>query len=189
MAGWHAPRLPRSLGRCGVLPGHVDAAHAPPQSCSDRRTAIWIQVDGCELPGAGHCDELLGRDRFLNEMCGGARRPGATSTLGQFGRTLDTIIVYGASARAASCRPNAWSRCLAVRRAVTRTPVAGHVAPPRRLHRRSVARIEAEGRSTVRRQAAWPSNIARRGRRRAGSDAVEPVEACGRTFPASPRRS
>jgi DNA modification methylase len=58
---------------------------------------IWVHLDwrAAYLVRA-LLDELLGRDQFLNEIVW-RRAPnlGRQATSGQFGRTLDTIIVYG----------------------------------------------------------------------------------------------
>jgi adenine-specific DNA-methyltransferase len=63
---------------------------------------IWIQVDWrASYLVRGLCDEIFGADRFLNEIVW-RRAPnlGRQARSGQFGRTLDTIIVYGAGPKA-----------------------------------------------------------------------------------------
>jgi hypothetical protein len=94
------------------------------------------------------CDEILGRDRVLNEIVW-RRAPnlGRQARSGQFGRTLDTIIVYGASARARLVPPD---RLVAVpRRSARLDRESGRwftVAPRGDYTDASVARLEAEGR-------------------------------------------
>src|SRR5262249_31588440 len=70
--------------------------------------SVWLQVDW----RAGYlvralCDEIFGRERFLNEIVW-RRAPnlGRQARSGQFGRTLDTLIVYGASHRARLLPPD-----------------------------------------------------------------------------------
>jgi DNA modification methylase len=63
--------------------------------------SIWIQVDWrASYLVRSLCDELFGPDRFLNEIVW-RRAPnlGRQARSGQFGRTLDTIVVYGAGPR------------------------------------------------------------------------------------------
>jgi DNA modification methylase len=111
--------------------------------------SIWIQVDWrASYLVRLICDEVLGRDRFLNEIVW-RRAPnlGRQARSGQFGRTLDTIIVYGASARARLVPPE---RVVAVpRRSARRDPTCGRwftVAPRGDYTDVSMARLEAEGR-------------------------------------------
>ena len=111
--------------------------------------SIWVQVDWrASYLVRLVCDELLGRDRFLNEIVW-RRAPnlGRQARSGQFGRTLDTIIVYGASSRARLVPPE---RLVAVpHRSARRDPNSGRwftVAPRGDYTDASVARLEAEGR-------------------------------------------
>jgi DNA modification methylase len=111
--------------------------------------SMWIQVDWrASYLVRLICDELLGRDRFLNEIVW-RRAPnlGRQARSGQFGRTLDTIIVYGASARARLVPPE---RLVTVpHRSARRDPSSGRwftVAPRGDYTDASVARLEAEGR-------------------------------------------
>lgn len=111
--------------------------------------SIWIQVDWrASYLVRLICDELLGRERFLNEIVW-RRAPnlGRQARSGQFGRTLDTIIVYGASARVRLVPPE---RLVTVpRRSARRDPNSGRwftVAPRGDYTDASVARLEAEGR-------------------------------------------
>ncbi len=58
---------------------------------------IWVHVDWrASYLVRALLDEILGRDQFLNEIVW-RRAPnlGRQATSGQFGRTLDTIVVYG----------------------------------------------------------------------------------------------
>ena len=58
---------------------------------------IWVHVDWrASYLVRALLDEVLGRDQFLNEIVW-RRAPnlGRQATSGQFGRTLDTIVVYG----------------------------------------------------------------------------------------------
>jgi hypothetical protein len=67
---------------------------------------MWIQVDWrASYLVRALCDELFGSDHFLNEVVW-RRAPnlGRQARSGQFGRTLDTLIVYGKS-RAARLSP------------------------------------------------------------------------------------
>jgi DNA modification methylase len=111
--------------------------------------SIWIQVDWrASYLVRLLCDELLGRDRFLNEIVW-RRAPnlGRQARSSQFGRTLDTIIVYGASSEARLTPPE---RLVTVpRRSARRDPESGRwftVAPRGDYTDASVARLEAEGR-------------------------------------------
>jgi DNA modification methylase len=64
--------------------------------------SIWIQVDWrASYLVRALCDEIFGPDRFLNEIVW-RRAPnlGRQARSGQFGRTLDTIVVYGAGPKA-----------------------------------------------------------------------------------------
>ncbi|MET0596006.1 MAG: site-specific DNA-methyltransferase, partial [Polyangiaceae bacterium] len=111
--------------------------------------SIWIQVDWrASYLVRSLCDELFGRDRFLNEIVW-RRAPnlGRQARSGQFGRTLDTIIVYGASARARLVPPE---RLVTVARgSARRDPESGRwftVAPRGDYTDASMARLDAEGR-------------------------------------------
>lgn len=69
------------------------AAHALLRSTG----TLWVQVDWrASYLVRALCDEIFGRDRFVNEIVW-KRAPnlGRQAASGQFGRTLDTIVVYG----------------------------------------------------------------------------------------------
>jgi DNA modification methylase len=111
--------------------------------------SIWIQVDW----RAGYlvralCDEIFGRDRFLNEIVW-RRAPnlGRQARSGQFGRTLDALLVYGASARARLVPP---SRLSPIARRVAQCDAATGryftLAPRGDYTDASVAKLEQEGR-------------------------------------------
>jgi adenine-specific DNA-methyltransferase len=111
--------------------------------------SIWVQVDW----RASHlvralCDEIFGRDRFLNEIVW-RRAPnlGRQARSGQFGRTLDTIVVYGGGREARLVPP---TRLLPVRSgSAKKDPATGRyytVAPRGDYTDESVARLETEGR-------------------------------------------
>lgn len=111
--------------------------------------SIWIQVDWrASYLVRGLCDELFGRDRFLNEIVW-RRAPnlGRQARSSQFGRTLDTIIVYGASARTRLVPPE---RLVPIARgSARRDPESGRwftVAPRGDYTDASMARLDAEGR-------------------------------------------
>ena len=111
--------------------------------------SLWIQVDWrASYLVRSICDELFGESRFLNEIVW-RRAPnlGRQARSGQFGRTLDTIIVYGASAQARLVPPE---RLASVsRRSARRDPDSGRwftVAPRGDYTDASVARLDAEGR-------------------------------------------
>jgi DNA modification methylase len=111
--------------------------------------SIWVQVDW----RAGHwiralCDEIFGRDRFLNEIVW-RRAPnlGRQARSGQFGRTLDTLIVYGAGPRARLSPPDRLTEVPA--RGAHRDEPSGRyftLAPRGDYTDASVARLEQEGR-------------------------------------------
>lgn len=64
------------------------------------RGSIWVHVDWrASYLVRALLDEILGRDAFLNEIVW-RRAPnlGRQATSGQFGRTLDTLVVYGRAA-------------------------------------------------------------------------------------------
>jgi DNA modification methylase len=111
--------------------------------------SIWIQVDWrASYFVRAICDELFGRDRFLNEIVW-RRAPnlGRQARSGQFGRTLDTIIVYGASNQARLVPPERMEHV--PRRSARRDPDSGRwftVAPRGDYTDASIARLEAEGR-------------------------------------------
>jgi len=111
--------------------------------------SIWIQVDW----RANHlvralCDEVFGRDRFLNEIVW-RRAPnlGRQARSGQFGRTLDTLVVYGASPRSRLIPPE---RLVPVARGAAKLDRATGrfftLAPRGDYTDASVARLEKEGR-------------------------------------------
>jgi DNA modification methylase len=111
--------------------------------------SIWIQVDW----RANHlvralCDEVFGRERFLNEIVW-RRAPnlGRQARSGQFGRTLDTILVYGAGPRARLVPPE---RLVPVAKGAAKLDrTTGRfftVAPRGDYTDASIARLEKEGR-------------------------------------------
>ncbi len=111
--------------------------------------SIWIQVDW----RANHlvralCDEIFGRDRFLNEIVW-RRAPnlGRQARSGQFGRTLDTLIVYGGGPEARLIPPE---RLVPVARGAAKldgeTGRYFTLAPRGDYTDVSVARLEKEGR-------------------------------------------
>jgi adenine-specific DNA-methyltransferase len=111
--------------------------------------SLWVQVDWrASYLVRSICDELFGENRFLNEIVW-RRAPnlGRQARSGQFGRTLDTIIVYGASAQARLVPPE---RPVSVsRRSARRDADSGRwftVAPRGDYTDASVARLSAEGR-------------------------------------------
>jgi hypothetical protein len=111
--------------------------------------AIWIQVDWrANYLVRALCDEIFGRERFLNEIVW-RRAPnlGRQARSGQFGRTLDTIIVYGASAKT---RLIPSERLTPVAKGVARKDeTSGRfftLAPRGDYTDASVARLEREGR-------------------------------------------
>jgi len=111
--------------------------------------SLWIQVDWrASYLVRSICDELFGEGRFLNEIVW-RRAPnlGRQARSGQFGRTLDTIIVYGASAQARLVPPERLASV--ARRSARHDPVSGRwftVAPRGDYTDASVARLDAEGR-------------------------------------------
>jgi DNA modification methylase len=111
--------------------------------------SIWIQVDW----RAGYlvralCDEIFGRERFLNEIVW-RRAPnlGRQARSGQFGRTIDLLIVYGASASTRLVPPG---KLTPVRRASAYLDAENGryftLAPRGDYTDASVARLEREGR-------------------------------------------
>jgi DNA modification methylase len=111
--------------------------------------SIWVQVDWrASYLVRALCDEVFGRDRFLNEIVW-RRAPnlGRQARSGQFGRTLDTIVVYGAGKAARLIPPH---RLSPVRKGGAkldaRTGRYYTVAPRGDYTDESVARLEAEGR-------------------------------------------
>jgi DNA modification methylase len=111
--------------------------------------SIWIQVDWrASYLVRAVCDELFGRDRFLNEIVW-RRAPnlGRQARSGQFGRTLDTLIVYGASSQTRLVPPERLEHV--PRRSARRDAHSGRwftVAPRGDYTDASIARLEAEGR-------------------------------------------
>jgi DNA modification methylase len=111
--------------------------------------SIWIQVDW----RAGYlvralCDEIFGRERFLNEIVW-RRAPnlGRQARSGQFGRTLDVLVVYGAGPRARLVPPDRLTPITA--RAAQLDADTGRyftLAPRGDYTDASVARLEKEGR-------------------------------------------
>jgi len=111
--------------------------------------SIWIQVDWrASYLVRAICDELFGRERFLNEIVW-RRAPnlGRQARSGQFGRTLDTIIVYGATSQTRLVPPERLEHV--PRRSARRDADSGRwftVAPRGDYTDASIARLEAEGR-------------------------------------------
>jgi DNA modification methylase len=111
--------------------------------------SIWIQVDWrASYLVRAICDEIFGRERFLNEIVW-RRAPnlGRQARSGQFGRTLDTIIVYGASSQTRLVPPERLEHV--PRRSARRDADSGRwftVAPRGDYTDASIARLEAEGR-------------------------------------------
>lgn len=71
--------------------------------------SLWVHVDWrASYLVRALCDEILGRERFLNEVVW-RRAPnlGRQARSGQLGRTLDTIVVYGAGPGARIVPPRA----------------------------------------------------------------------------------
>src|SRR6185295_7042162 len=110
--------------------------------------SIWLQVDW----RASHlvralCDEIFGRERFLNEIVW-RRAPnlGRQARSGQFGRTLDTLLVYGGGPKARLVPPD---RLVPVGRAARHDHATDRwftVAPRGDYTDESIARLESEGR-------------------------------------------
>jgi len=154
--------------------------------------AIWIQVDWrANYLVRALCDEIFGRERFLNEIVW-KRAPnlGRQARSGQFGRTLDTIIVYGASPKA---RLVPSERLIPVARGEpSSTPPRGVLL--RWLHagttptRRSSG-SRPRGAFTARRAARLPSNTGSSATRKTASASASPSMPSGSTSPpcATPR--
>lgn len=111
--------------------------------------SIWIQVDWrASYLVRAICDEIFGRARFMNEIVW-RRAPnlGRQARSGQFGRTLDTLIVYGASQLARLVPPE---RLAAVdKRTAKLDSSSGRwftLAPRGDYTDESIARLEKEGR-------------------------------------------
>jgi hypothetical protein len=111
--------------------------------------SMWIHVDWrASYLVRALCDEIFGPDRFLNEIVW-RRAPnlGRQARSGQFGRTLDTIIVYGAGPKARLVPPD---RLVPVpARAAKRDSETGRyftLAPRGDYTDASVARLETENR-------------------------------------------
>src|SRR6266498_288763 len=111
--------------------------------------SMWIQVDWRSSHFVRSlCDEIFGRERFLNEIVW-RRAPnlGRQARSGQFGRTLDTLIVYGAGPKARLVPPDQLVPVGA--RAARRDPGTGRwytLAPRGDYTDASVSRLETEGR-------------------------------------------
>lgn len=109
---------------------------------------MWVHVDWrASYLVRALLDEILGRDRFLNEIVW-RRAPnlGRQAASGQFGRTLDTLVVYGKSARARLVPP---TRLEPIDDRAVRFDEQGRAftsAPRGDYTDASVARLEAEGR-------------------------------------------
>lgn len=111
------------------------------------RGTIWVHLDwrAAYLIRA-ILDEIMGRDAFLNEIIW-RRAPnlGRQAASGQFGRTLDTIVVYGREK--ATLRPP--SRLEPIEPSAIRWDDAGRpftTAPRGDYTDASIAKLEAEGR-------------------------------------------
>ncbi len=111
--------------------------------------SMWIHVDWrASYLVRALCDEIFGPDRFLNEIVW-RRAPnlGRQARSGQFGRTLDTIVVYGGGPKARLVPPD---RLVPVTtRAAKRDPETGRfftLAPRGDYTDASVARLETENR-------------------------------------------
>jgi hypothetical protein len=111
--------------------------------------SIWVQVDWrASYLVRALCDEIFGRERFLNEIVW-RRAPnlGRQARSGQFGRTLDTIVVYGGGREARLVPP---SRLTPVGGgAAKRDDRTGRyftLAPRGDYTDESVVRLDAEGR-------------------------------------------
>jgi DNA modification methylase len=111
------------------------------------RGTIWVHLDwrAAYLVRA-LLDEILGRDAFKNEIVW-RRAPnlGRQATSGQFGRTLDTLVVYGREK--ATLRPP--TRLEPIEPSAIRWDDAGRAftsAPRGDYTDASIARLDAEGR-------------------------------------------
>jgi DNA modification methylase len=111
--------------------------------------SIWVQVDWrASYLVRAICDEVFGRERFLNEIVW-RRAPnlGRQARSGQFGRTLDTIVVYGAGKTARLVPPH---RLCPVRQGGSKLDkkTGRHftVAPRGDYTDESITRLETEGR-------------------------------------------
>ena len=86
--------------RTGGLGAYLDMLAPRLEALSDLlgpKGSIWVHVDWrASYLVRAILDEVLGRDAFLNEIVW-RRAPnlGRQATSGQFGRTLDTLVVYG----------------------------------------------------------------------------------------------
>jgi len=111
--------------------------------------SIWVQVDWrASYLVRALCDEVFGRERFLNEIVW-RRAPnlGRQARSGQFGRTLDTIIVYGAGKEARLIPPHRLSPVRKGGAKLDKTTGRYFTVAPRGDYTDlSVARLEAEGR-------------------------------------------
>ena len=109
--------------------------------------SVWVHLDWrASYLVRALCDEIFGRERFLNEIVW-RRAPnlGRQARSGQFGRTLDTLLVYGG--------PNARlvppTRRTEVPASGARVDAEGRsftLAPRGDYTDASVARLDAEGR-------------------------------------------
>jgi len=111
--------------------------------------SIWIQVDWrASYLVRSLCDEVFGCDRFLNEIVW-RRAPnlGRQARSGQFGRTLDTLIVYGAGPTARLHPPD--RLVVTAKSAAKKDAESGRwftLAPRGDYTDASIARLESEGR-------------------------------------------
>lgn len=86
--------------RAGGLGAYLDMLAPRLEALADLlgpKGSIWVHVDWrASYLVRAILDEVLGRDAFLNEIVW-RRAPnlGRQATSGQFGRTLDTLVVYG----------------------------------------------------------------------------------------------
>ena len=87
-------------GRTGGLGAYLDMLAPRLEALADLlapKGTIWVHLDWrAAYLVRSILDEVLGRDAFLNEIVW-RRAPnlGRQATSGQFGRTLDTLVVYG----------------------------------------------------------------------------------------------
>lgn len=137
-------------GRAGGIAAYLDMlAPRLEAMCELLRDdgTIWVQLDWrAAYLARVLLDEILGRDAFINEIVW-RRAPnlGRQAASGQFGRTLDTIVVYG-KPRARLKPP---TRPEPVERSAVRQDDEGRyytTAPRGDYTDASVARLEEEGR-------------------------------------------
>ena len=130
--------LAQEARRCRRLPRHARAAARGARARCSRRPGR----SGCTSTGARRTscasllDEILGRDAFVNEIVW-RRAPnlGRQAASQQFGRTLDTLVVYGGPARSSS-PPTRLEPIDADGDPLGRRGAPVHDGAARRLHRR-----------------------------------------------------